>query len=313
MHITPLTANHIEPWAELLSAAFAQPLAHTLALWDWLHAGREVFTWGAWDGPRLIAQYSSLLTPLLIPDHSVPVPVGVCANMAVHPHYRGRGIIKQLAQPVYKTLQEHNGVAGVGFSNAAGVKVDQHSRGYGYRVVGQMTHTLVWLKSTQAEPVELSSNWPTEPWCYAPAPDAHIHFGNTPASVRQRFAAHPFRHYRFGIWKQAGKIYGVVIDRPVKRAGLSGASLLAAYAPAPELPRLLARWAAALRQAGARFATGLTTPTAPLRGALSSIGCAVAWPFNHSPYYLTVKPLCPSAAAPLLDFARWDCMGGDIL
>jgi hypothetical protein len=254
-----------------------------------------------------------LLTPLWMPNQSAPVRVGVCANMAVHPNYRGRGLIMNLAQPVYDALHDHDGVAGVGFSNAAGVKVDQHSRGYGYRVVGQMIHTLVWLKSTQAEPVELTSNWPTEPWCYAPMADENIHFGFTPASARQRFAAHPFRHYRFGIWKQAGKICGVVIDRPVQRAGLSGASLLAAYAPAADLPGLLARWAAALRDTGARFVSGLTTPTAPLCAALSSIGCAINWPFSQSPYYLTVKPLCPKTSAPLLDFARWDCVGGDIL
>lgn len=311
MLITPLTSNHLEPWARLLSVAFDQPLADMLTLWDWLHAGREVLTWGAWDGPRLIAQYSSLLTPLRLPGQPALVRVGVCANMAVHPDYRGRGLVKRLAQPIYDALREHETLAGVGFSNAAGVQVDKHSRGYGYRVVGQLTHTLVWLKSSRAEPVDLTTAWPTEAWCYAPITDNQIHFGATPASVRQRFAAHPFRHYRFGVWKQAGKICGVVIDRPVKRAGLSGASLLAAYAD--DLPELLARWAAALRNTGVRFVSGLTSPTAPLRAALSTIGCAFTWPFSQSPYYLTVKPLCPKTAAPLLEFARWDCVGGDIL
>lgn len=311
MLIIPLTTHHTEPWAELLSVAFGQPLADMLTLWDWLHTGREVLTWGAWDGSRLIAQYSSLLTPLQMPGQPAPVRVGVCANMAVHPDYRGRGLIKHLARPVYEALREQEGIAGVGFSNAAGVKVDKHSRGYGYQVVGQLTHTLVWLKPSRAEPVELTATWPTEPWCYKATSVDHIHFGSAPAGVRQRFAAHPFRHYRFGVWRQAGQVCGVVIDRPVKRGGLIGASLLAAYAA--DLPGLLARWAAALNHLGVRFVSGLTSPTAPLRAALSAIGCAHTWPFSQSPYYLTIKPLCPKTAAPLLDFARWDCVGGDIL
>ena len=176
MLITPLTANHIEPWAELLSAAFVQPLAHMRSLWTWLHTEREVLSWGAWDGPRLAAQYSSLLTTLAIPGQCAPARVGLCVNMAVHPHYRGRGLVKQLAQPVYTALREQAGVAGVGFSNAAGVNVDKHSRGYGYQVVGQLTHTLVWLRPKRAEPLELTQTWPSEPWDNPPAANGHIHF-----------------------------------------------------------------------------------------------------------------------------------------
>jgi hypothetical protein len=79
------------------------------------------------------------------------------------------------------------------------------------------------------------------------------------------------------------------------------------------LPELLARWAAAVRATDTRFVSTLTSPSAPLRAALSSIGWACTWPFSQSPHYLTLKPLCPKTSAPLLDFARWDCVGGDIL
>ncbi|MEZ4642293.1 MAG: hypothetical protein R3E31_06070 [Chloroflexota bacterium] len=50
--------------------------------------------------------------------------------MAVRPDYRGRGLlIKQVSQPVYAALAALGGVAGVGFSNAAGVRWIGTARG----------------------------------------------------------------------------------------------------------------------------------------------------------------------------------------
>lgn len=70
-------------------------------LLHWLYAGHDLIAWEVWDGSRLAAQYCSLLTALSIPDIAAPECVGLSINLAVHPDYRGRVLVKQVAQPVY--------------------------------------------------------------------------------------------------------------------------------------------------------------------------------------------------------------------
>src|SRR5690349_13675851 len=138
MNIMPLSPEHHPACADLLAASFGRTSAEMSQLLRYLYAGYSVIAWGAWDGDRLVAQYSCLLTSLNVPGMDVPMLVGMSVNMAVHPDYQGRGLIKQIAQPVYQAVGEQGGMAGVGFSNAAGVKVDRRSKGYGYQVIGQM-------------------------------------------------------------------------------------------------------------------------------------------------------------------------------
>jgi hypothetical protein len=307
-----LTLNDCEPWAELLAVAFGRTSADMVQLLHWLQAEHELIAWGAWEGTRLIAQYSSLLTAVLLPAAPSPLHcAGLSINLAVHPAYRGRGLVKQVAQPVYAALAERGVIAGVGFSNAAGVKVDRHSRAYGYQVIGQMQSLLVGLSARgNDEPLRLTDVWPSAPFDFIPPRSDQVHFAASPSLVHHRFAGHPFRRYQFGVWENADRVRGIVIYRSAAWLGVRAASLLAAYGD--DMPALLKRWTTALRLNGIRFAHALTTPVSGLRAALRATGQSIPVPYSRTPYFLTVKPLT-EGAAPLLDFNRWDCSGGDIL
>ncbi len=309
MDILPLTWEQREPWAELLAISFGRPPSEMKSVLDHLHD--KLVAYGAWEGDRLAAQYSCLSSTLQVPGIKTPLQVGMSINMAVHPEYRGRGLIKQVAHPVYKALAARGGVAGVGFSNAAGVRVDRQSKGYGYRVVGRMVPTLGWLyRRPSAEALALSENWPDQPLHYTPD-NKHIRFSATRESIQYRFIEHPFRRYHFGVWESGGQMRGVVVYRPMHWKRIVGASLIVAYSD--ELPALISRWASAIWERGARLVRVLSSPTSLLLAALKQVAFCVPLPYSRSPYYLTVKPLHQDTPAILFDFSRWDCVGGDIL
>jgi GNAT superfamily N-acetyltransferase len=307
LRIAPLTSDDQHAWADLLAIAFARQPAEMIQLLAFLQAAAPLIAYGAWDGSRLAAQYSCLLRQVHVPDQSAPVKVGVSLNMAVHPQYRGRGLIKQVAGPVYTAVQAHGGVAGVGFSNAAGVKVDKHSKGYGYRVVGQLNSMVaLLLRPSSQKPLSLTTTWPTNSCWPSFAHQPRHHFITTPEWLAQRYAHHPFRHYHF-----AASEGQLVVYRPFRWHGLPGASLLAAQGQ--ELTAVLGQWSSALWQQGVRLIHVLTSPRASLLAALRETAVCLRLPYSRSPYYLTAKALNNETPQSLFDFARWDCTGGDVL
>jgi hypothetical protein len=306
VNLMPLTLDHCLPWAELLAISFGRSADQTAQVLTWLHEYYRVTAWGAWDGDRLVAQYACLWRRVLV--GATRFDAGMSLNMSVHPDYRGRGLIKQVSQPVYAALQEEGAAFGFGFSNAEGVKVDRHSKGYGYQVVGRMVSTAAYLTPRRAPPLCLCDDLPAGAWNFDTSSDC-LHFDMDAESIYHRYARHPFRRYCYGIWEEGGDVLGVVVYRPLwsKR----GVALLAAYGY--DLPELLARWSSALRAEGVRVVRALTTPNASLRRALASISVSAALPYTRSPYYLTVKPLDDERSDLLFDFSAWDCVGGDIL
>jgi GNAT superfamily N-acetyltransferase len=320
MEVRQLTSHpaDVEAWATLIAVAFNRPVAEARALWSWFNTHQALLAWGAWDGDTLAAQYSCLIRQLQLSNSNSPLhTVGLSTNMAVHPRYRGRGLIKQIAEPIYDTLRKRGALAGVGFSNARGVKVDQRSKSYGYRVVGALSSQLIWLRPVQAVPLLLASNWPQEQTDPVTCPSRHIHFEASTHILHHRYAEHPFRHYRYGACVGDGATPGVatsiVIDRPEKVLGVRGASLLHAHAASPTaLRELLMRWSAAVQAQGAKFVRVLATPCAPALQVLHQLGNAVALRPRH-PHYLTVKLLQPDASPELFDLTRWDCLGGEVL
>jgi GNAT superfamily N-acetyltransferase len=304
MHLMPLTLDYCSAWAELLAASFCRSADETGQVLMWLHAHFPVTAWGAWEGEQLVAQYACLRRTVLIGGE--PFEVGMSLNMAVHPDFRGRGLIKQVAQPVYAALREEGAAFGIGFSNAEGVKVDRRSKGYGYRVIGRLVSSIAYLMPHHdTEPLSLSDTLPTDEWDVGGS-DEVIRFATTARDIHHRYAQHPFRRYRYGLWYEGSDLVGVVVYRPMH--GKHGTALLAAYGH--DLPELLKRWAAAMSREGVRMIHTLTTPNAQLRCALTQVGFRLTIPYVRSPYYLTVKPL--NGAFPL-NFAAWDCMGGEIL
>ena len=101
---------------------------------------------------------------------------------------------------------------------------------------------------------------------------------------------------------------GIVVYRQNRFAAVS---LLAAYAH--DLPELLRRWAATIRQNGIAFVHLLTTPDAGLLTAVKPLGHTIHNRFSRLPYYLTIKPLVANPPLQMDSFAAWDCNGGDIL
>ncbi|MFN8374288.1 MAG: GNAT family N-acetyltransferase [Anaerolineae bacterium] len=309
MDIRPLTHADLAQWSELLAAAFQRPQAEMCALLGWMLTGYRLTAYGAWDSDRLAAQYSCIYTSLYVPGGFQHTLAGMSVNMATHPDYRGRGLIKQVSQPVYETLAAEGVAAGVGFSNAEGVQVDRHSKGYGYRVVGrlvpyaalvpprrQRTHTLQ-LSDTFCDHTQ-GFSWNRERIC----------FSASACTVIQRFAHHPFRQYRFGIWEDSGQLCGVVVDRRVR----GGVSLIAAHCTVEySLRELLHRWLSSLE--GERFVHLLASPNSSVRAALHAITPCIPLPYSRHPYYLTAKALQADTSPAFFDFARWDCIGGDIL
>ncbi len=311
MKIAPLALPDVPNWAPLLAAAFNRPTEQMVQLLYFLQPEVNLVAWGAWDGPVLAAQYSCLLRPLFLPAPRQVVTVGLSVNMAVHPSYRGRGLIKQVAAPVYDSLAARGVVAGAGFSNAAGVQVDKRSSGYGYSVVGKLRPYLLWLHSPQQYPdFYLIDEWPDTPFLPVEM-DTAVQFAWQPATLKHRFACHPFRRYRFGVWQQEQHVAGIVVYRPIRLAGLPAVALLAAYGA--NLPSLLQRWVGSMRASGCRLVHLVGTPASTIIKYLRQTAVCLPQPISRNPYYLTLKPLSPELPKALFRFENWSCLGGDIL
>lgn len=312
MEISPLRPEHITPWSHLLAVCFnrqAEDMVHLLAF---LQPADRLIAWGVWDGPVLAAQYSCWLTAVHNPGGPAPLPVGMSVNMAVHPAYRGRGLVKWAAEPVYAALRQHGAVAGVGFSNTQGVQVDRRSKGYGYGVVGQLRPSLFYVRQGQAETVlTLESQWPCRPFTPFTPPQRHC-FHVTPEGLQHRFARHPFRHYHFGVWLQPQGVAGLIVYRQVRLGPFPAVALLAIYGH--NMAELIGRWLRAIWRQGVRLVHVLTTPDAGVLHALrQAAAVSVPLPLTRTPYYLTLKPLSPAMPASLGHFPAWECIGGDIL
>ncbi|GJM41902.1 MAG: hypothetical protein DHS20C20_21840 [Ardenticatenaceae bacterium] len=311
MKFAPLSLNDIVPWADLLATAFDRQPDQMAQLLHFLQPETNLIACGAWDGAELVAQYSCLLRELYLPMLERCVPVGLSINMAVHPDYRGQGLVKQVANPVYETLAARGVVAGAGFSNAAGVQVDKRSAGYGYEVVGRLRPYLLWLHpQKQCPDFYLTDQWPNLPFLPVEMETA-VQFAWTPDSLKHRFACHPFRSYRFGVWQQGGSVAGLVVYRPIRLIGLTAVALLAAHSS--DLAELLRRCVGAMAENGYRLAHLVGSPATPLLAVLRETAVCLPQPISRNPYYLTLKPLSPDLPHTAFCFENWSCLGGDVL
>ncbi|MCP4418592.1 MAG: GNAT family N-acetyltransferase, partial [Chloroflexi bacterium] len=283
MKISPLTDPNCRGWQELLAVCFERETADMAQLLSFLQPGERLVSFGAWDGERLAAQYSCWLTAVHVPHIKRPQPVGMSVNMAVHPDYRGQGLVKQVAQPVYAALRERGAVAGVGFSNAAGVKVDRRSKGYGYEVVGRLRPSFFYVprQLPALPPVTLTCDWPRAPFWPEPR-SKQIRFAHCPHSLQHRFVGHPFRQYRYGVLWRDGRAAGIVVYRLARWGRLTAAALLAVYGD--DLPQLLRGWLTVVRQSGVRWVHLLTTPEAIVKKMLCQTAVRLPQPFTRSPY-----------------------------
>jgi len=310
MRVQPLTPHDTDVWAALLAVCFQRDPADMVALLGWLHQLGTVVAWGAWDRKQLAAQYMALVRPVQGPEETFHV--GMSINMAVHPDCRGRGLVKQVAGPVYEQVRDCNGAFGLGFSNAEGVRVDRNSKSYGYQVVGQLTPWVGPLSRGRGETLTLTDDFPAlTAFTTETTPSARFGFPRTPEALYRRYAVHPFRDYRYGIWREGERVRGVVVYREIQVAGVRGAALLDTWGD--DLAALLARWTATVRRSGARFVQTLTTPESRIEQALRASVPLVRQPITRNPYYLTIKPLTATLPAGYDTLAGWDVVGGDVL
>jgi hypothetical protein len=309
MDVRRLCEEDIGAWSSLLAVAFNRTQNDMTALLHWMMNGWGLVAYGVWDKDTLVAQYSCLRTRVSIPNHLTPLNVGMSVNMATHPAYRGRGLIKHAASPVYEVLKAEGVIAGVGFSNAAGVTVDRHSKGYGYQVIGKL-RSWIGVPSLRQKPSSdfyLTTRLPLLDGLNMTV--SGLHFDVTPTEINRRFGLHPFRRYHYGIWEQGGELLGLVIYQTTRILGLPTISLLAAYGH--DMNGLLSRWLGCLPIG--TLVHVLSTPTAQVRYALSRLKVCMPLLWQKSPYYLTIKTLSDHTPTALLDFAAWDCLGGHIL
>lgn len=308
--IRPLSLDHLEAWSKLLALTFDRSISQMSELLVWLASQYPILAYGAWDGEsgELAAQYACLSVALKLPEVMSPVKVGMSLNMSVHPNYRGLGLIKQVSKPVYEAVIREGGIAGVGFSNAEGVRVDQKSKGYGYQVVGKMRSMIAVLKPSRVDRTRLKicDSW-TDLGEIRTAWSDQIAFHVTQQTIAHRYQHHPFRSYCYGIWYDGPEAIGLVVFRSSRVKGM--ATLLGVYGQ--DLYGLLLHWAAAMRAMGYYLIHVLLTPRSPIRNVLEQIALCSSIPTRH-PYYLTIKPLTPESEM-LLNFNAWHSIGGDIL
>src|SRR5829696_5623420 len=143
-----------------------------------------------------------------------------------------------------------------------------------------------------------------------PHRDGFVRYAADPASLRHRYANHPFRRYAYATRERSGVVDGLLVFRETRLRGLPAVSLLAVHGADPET--LLGSFAASLRPRRPLVHV-LLSPASPLRGALASMGPALPLPFSRSPYHLITRALSSDTPAALFDLDRWACTGGDIL
>jgi hypothetical protein len=295
-------------WGRLIGLCFNQSSSDMERLMYWLSCIGPIEAYGLWDNDTLVAQYACLLRTVYVDDK--PIYVGMSINMAVNPAYRGQGLIKQVSQPIYDSLQDKNVMFGMGFSNAQGVKVDKHSRGYGYQVVGKMQPLIIMLRSFKRPQLILYDNLPRlQSDISNHQQKAHLHKGLN--YIMRRYSHHPFRQYHYGIWQEDTQILGIVVYKKVKLWGVPSVALLDVYSD--DITELLMRWSTTLREQNMYLCHTLVSQQSVIKYVLQQHWRILHAPFSRTPYYLTVKPLSNLMKPSLLDFCEWDLIGGDVL
>lgn len=309
MDLRPLTLDDVAEWGHLIGICFDQPSFDMERVLTWLTCLGHLEAYGLWDGDKLVAQYACLLRNIIYDD--TPIPIGMSINMAVHPDYRGQGLIKQVSQPIYSHLTDNNVMFGMGFSNAQGVKVDKHSKGYGYQVVGQMQSLITIAKSFKRPPLILSGDILRYRDLQMSNHQQKTHFHKDLAYITQRYGHHPLRQYHYGIWEDDEQILGIVIYKYVKLWGVPSVALMDVCGD--NLEELLMQWSTTLRQNNIYLIHTLVTPQSAIKDMLNRHWHVYQAPFSRTPYYLTLKPLSKQIESSLLNFDQWNLIGGDVL
>lgn len=182
----------------------------SLVHWKYFHtAVKERVQYGAFDGDHLIAHYANI--PLSLRYHKTVLPAMLCIDMSTHPSYRGQGLISRLSEATYRDISNSSRVLSLGFSNDEGVKVDLHSVGYGYHVVGAFqSYGLMAMYFPQH--VELTNVTTFEAVSYH-IPEGLISIDKSKEYVIWRYQDHPGIPYLIYSVKKEHRQVGYVVLR----------------------------------------------------------------------------------------------------
>ncbi len=128
-----------------------------LVTWKYFHPffKNKVIQYGAFEDQynQLVAHYANL--PISVRYKNKTFQSTLCVDMATHPLFRGKGLISALSKLVYQKVEKSGAAFSLGFSNEAGVKVDQNSKGYGYQVVGKFKEYSFILTKQESSEISL--------------------------------------------------------------------------------------------------------------------------------------------------------------
>ncbi len=305
--ISVFQRNDFSSLVRLLDDSFhiANPAKDALIRWkffDPIHHGGTVMA-VARDGADVVSQYANI--PLTLAEDGRPVPAMVCGDMATAPTYRGRGLISQLARTVYAEVTVSGAALSIGYSNDAGVKVDQNAKGYGYRVVGRFARYARPALIPLPTPYRLE---PTDDFHEDELPPAAsgLRLHKTVDYLRWRYIHKPNGEYRIFRLTRSGVPRGFAVLRDAKyRCHL--VDLIAA----PDRDVLRAVQNTVIRR-GRHVLVAYVLDNAFWRGVLRGFVRLPAHPRLDN-YYLTVKPHCEPLPSGWDTPERWRLMGGDIL
>jgi GNAT superfamily N-acetyltransferase len=293
------------------------PLRHEDALstfrWKYLERKSVWVAYGAFDGGNLAAYYGNLEVPLR--ENGEVFGAGLCLDMAVHPDYRGRGLVTLLAEKVYASLPD-TWLLSYGFSNKMGVRVDLKARGYGYTVLGEMSTFRKMVRR----------NISTE--CYSAAPARDYLLAEKQEDLGKLLVDQPAVYFDWryrggpldkGVLLSVGENEAMVAQAVVRKQGktLSLLKIIGrkGFFDEKVLPTVLGGIENYAIEERCRWVNVCVLPNGLWRKTLGRTGYW-RWPIRANPYYLTVKVhrgADERLRAKALTAEEWMVMGGDIM
>jgi GNAT superfamily N-acetyltransferase len=313
--IRPCDVHDIPSLTALLDHAYQiqNPEKEALIRWkffDPVHGGATISFGAFTPAGELTSQYANV--PVVIQGDGHVLQGMVCVDMTTHRDHRGQGLISRLSKEVYANVCAAGFDLSIGFSNEAGVKVDQHATAYGYRVVGAFSRYVYRRLRSKATPYCLSPAISFSKLAdrLLPVADSPYGIAKTIGYLNWRYLKKPCNDYQIYELSNAGYFAGYVVIRHSTR-GAYIYDLIADFADIQPIQAAIHNW---LRAHGQSAAIWYVLDNAFWRQTLRN---ALRIPNRLAPdnYYLTVKIHSEQQLdrAAILSPDRWRMMAGDIL
>lgn len=305
--IKKLTKSNFSEIVYLLKKSFNMKSTNAFKLLSWKFFDKNYKTnltaYGAFTEGKLVSFYCN--KKIDIKYNNKTLNTAICLDMATSPDFRGQGLISQVSKPVYKDILRNHYDFSFGFSNDNGLKVDQNSHSYGYKIIGPIVKyfTLPVLVNpyTISKIDNLSKSNITLPYFHLPL---------TKEFLKWRYISKPENNYQFvSISKNNVVISEVVI--------LNFPYRLEVFKIIPKVDDAIHQTLSALR--GYAFKIGKPIVTVRILenkfwSKNLKLSGYIRMHLNEKLYHLTVKPHpTTKLVQKALDSDSWFIMGGDII